>query len=110
MWLYCAGCVACIIGISRDVINSNLSELVGRLKNLITFTTINTIAPVKTGFQTIAITTPTNTDYIWHRIDTACNAFVNVMNGTDAVLSVESIIQDTINVTFVSTFIGVKKL
>lgn len=93
-----------------DAQNSNLSELEGRLKNLITFTTINTIAPVKTGFQTIAITTPTNTDYIWHRIDTACSAFVNVMNGTDAVLSVESIIQDTINVTFVSTFIGVKKL
>ncbi len=27
MWFYCVGCVACIIGISRDVINSNLSEL-----------------------------------------------------------------------------------
>ena len=32
LWLYCVGCVACIIGISRDVINSNLSELVGRLE------------------------------------------------------------------------------
>lgn len=31
MWLYCVGCVACIIGISRDVINSNLSELVNNL-------------------------------------------------------------------------------
>ena len=34
MWLYCVGCVACIIGISRDVINSNLSELVGQLEGL----------------------------------------------------------------------------
>ena len=89
--------------------NNNLSELGGRLKNLITFTTINTVATVKLGFQTVAIATQANTDYIWHRIDTACSAFVNVMNGTDSVLSVGSTISNTVNVTFVNTFIGVKK-
>lgn len=93
-----------------DAQNSNLSELGGAFKNLVTFTTVNTVANIKTGFQTVNISVPANTDYIWHRIGTACSGFVTVMNGADSVLSVESTIASSVSITFVNTFIGIRKI
>lgn len=93
-----------------SALNSNLSELAGRLENLITVATINTVAPVKQGFQLVQITPPVNTEYTWYRIETACSGFVTVMNGSNNSLAVESSIANTISITFVSTFIGIKRL
>ena len=92
-----------------DAQNNNLSELGGRLTSQIAFTTVNTIASIKTGFQTVNISVPANTNYTWHRLNTACSGFVTVMNGTDNVLSVESTIASSVNITFVNTFLGIKK-
>lgn len=89
--------------------NSNLSELNGKLASQITFTTINTVSTIKTGFQTVNISVPTNTNYTWHRIETASSGFVTVMSGSDSTLAVESAIASTTNITFANTFIGIKK-
>lgn len=91
-------------------IDDELSELNGSLKSLVAFTTVNTVAAIKTGFQTINIKIPTNGNYTWKRINTACSGFVTVMHGSDNVLAVESTSASTANVTFINTFIGVKKL
>ena len=79
------------------------------LNSIIAFTTVNTIANIKTGFQTVNISVPSNTNYIWHRIGTACSGFVTIMNGTDSVLSVESTIASTVSITLINSFIGIRK-
>lgn len=84
-------------------INSNLSEL-------IVFEKVNTVASIKQGNQSVNIKMPSNASYTWHRIETAASAFVTIMCGTDDNLVIGSDIASIISVTFVNTFIGIKKL
>lgn len=62
MWLYCVGCVACIIGISRDVINSNLSELNANLQNLFVTKVITKSVTVQ-YLQIFSIPVPSQSGY-----------------------------------------------
>lgn len=77
---------------------------------MISFQRTNTTAAIKQGYQVVPLTIPANTAYTWRRIGTAASGFVTVMNGSDDSLAIGSDIASTINITFVSTFIGIKKL
>ncbi len=47
---------------------------------------------------------------ISHRINTACSGFITVMNGADIALAVESTIANAVSITFVNTFVGIRKI